>query len=84
MCVEPKVCVTLGNLNVNVKVSMLQGGQYSGEVYEGPYTVTPLVKELVELYTKDKLMRENVIVEKVPISETSNIAGGYTLYVGEE
>ena len=84
MCTDPKVKVSIGKLNINIKVGFGQGGGYTGEVYEGPYNVTPLVKNQVELFTKDKLMEENVIVEKVPISETSNIAGGYTLYVGEE
>ena len=68
---------------MNIKVGFGQGGEYTGEVYEGPYTVTPLVKNQVELLTKAKLMEENVIVEKVPVSETSNEAGGYTIYIGE-
>lgn len=83
MCTNPKVKVSIGKLNINIKVGFGQGGEYTGEVYEGPYTVTPLVKNQVELLTRDKLMEENVIVEKVPISETGNEAGGYTIYIGE-
>ncbi len=83
MCTDPKVKVSIGKLNINIKVGFGQGGEYQGEVYEGPYTVTPLVKNQVELLTKSKLMEENVIVEKVPVSETSNEAGGYTIYIGE-
>ena len=83
MCTGPKVKVSISKLNINIKVGFGQGGEYTGEVYEGPYTVTPLGKNQVELLTNAKLMEENVIVEKVPVSETSNEAGGYTIYIGE-
>ena len=83
MCTNPKVKVSIGKLNINIKVGFGQGGEYTGEVYEGPYTVTPLVKNQVDLLTKAKLMEENVIVEKVPVFETGNEAGGYTIYIGE-
>lgn len=52
-------------------------------VYEGDYTVTPNVDGKT-LQTKDKLMKENVIVEKIPCFVVSNISGGNTVYIAKE
>ncbi len=51
-------------------------------VYDGEYTVTPEANVTQVLYTGGKLMAENVIVQEIPKWETSNEAGGKTVYIG--
>lgn len=53
------------------------------EEYTGPYEVTPKV-EAQTLPTKGKLMRSDVEVQKIPYFETSNTAGGSTVYIAKE
>lgn len=44
------------------------------ETYEGDYTVIPKTTEQ-ELYTKNKMMKDNVTVQKIPYHEISNKTG---------
>lgn len=55
-----------------------------GKPYFGTYRVTPKIKDPVILDTTDKLLKEDVIVQKIPQFEVSNEAGGKTLILGEE
>ena len=52
--------------------------------YTGTYTVTPCVDEAVVLNTADKLMKDDVTVEKIPQFEVENEQGGKTLIIGDE
>lgn len=52
--------------------------------YEDTYEVTPGIYEEVTLATKNKAMKEDVVVHKVPQYEVSNEAGGTTLIMGDE
>ena len=49
--------------------------------YEGDYEATPSVREQV-FPTKDRSMREDFVVHKIPYFETSNPSGGYTAIIG--
>ena len=51
------------------------------EDYEGKYEVTPASDAQV-LATKDKRMRDNVMVKAIPFFEVSNTSGGNTIYIG--
>ena len=53
-------------------------------VYDGAYSVTPKVYEETTLETKQKLMRNNVTVARIPQYQVSNNADGVTLIIGEE
>ena len=53
------------------------------EEYTGSYEVTPQV-EAQRLETKGKIMREDVQIQKIPYYETSNTAGGSTVYIAKE
>lgn len=44
------------------------------EQYEGDYTITPKVEEQ-KMQTKNKMMKENVIIEQIPFHEFSNETG---------
>ena len=50
--------------------------------YKGEYDVTPQVQSDIVLYTRHKIMTENVLVRKIPQHEVSNVSGGKTLIIG--
>ena len=52
-------------------------------IYTGDYSVVPGVEEKV-LKTKGKMMKGNLIVEKIPYFDVGNNAGGSTVYIGGE
>ena len=54
-----------------------------GELYDGPYEITPKV-EAQTLPTAKKLMREDVSVRAIPYFDVSNPAGGNTIYIANE
>lgn len=50
--------------------------------YEGEYTVIPSTDSDIILETANKLLDENVKVNKIPYSEVSNNSGGKTASIG--
>lgn len=54
----------------------------SYDVYNGRYTAIPQAYDRTVLPTSNKLMKDNVTVEKVPYYETSNTYGD-TVYIAE-
>jgi len=50
--------------------------------YAGPYTVRPVLYNDQELLTYDKHMTDNVTVEQIPVTWTSNLYGGQTVVIG--
>lgn len=52
-----------------------------GEEYSGSYQVIPDFSEIT-LETKDKLMKENVIISPIGVARVSNPSGGTTVYIG--
>lgn len=53
----------------------------SDDVYTGEYNVTPRVYQQT-LETKDKVMKENVTVEVIPLAKVINLSNGYTVTIG--
>ena len=54
---------------------------YEGDTYDGSYEITPSVQDQV-LYTKSKLMKDDLKVREIPYYETSNLKG-ITVYIGD-
>ena len=52
-----------------------------GEEYDGDYKVTPKFTEEV-LKTKNKVMKDNVLVYPIEVARVSNPSGGTTVYIG--
>ena len=52
-----------------------------GEEYDGDYEVIPKFTEEV-LKTKNKLMKDNVVVYPIEVARVSNPSGGTTVYIG--
>lgn len=65
-------------------IGTLALGARVNEVYEGPYYVVPRAYDDIVLDTQDKLMTEDVTVSAVPYYETSNLSGGFTVYIARE
>ena len=53
------------------------------DTYDGAYEVIPTTDEQI-LYTKSKYMEDDVTVKSIPYFETSNQAGGDTVYIASE
>lgn len=53
------------------------------EIYAGQAVVVPSAYFEQELYTKDKLVKSNITVKKIPYYETVNETGK-TIYIGNE
>lgn len=51
------------------------------DVYDGAYIVDPDFEGIM-LGTRNKLMRDDVTVNPIEVSEVSNLAGGITVYIG--
>lgn len=49
--------------------------------YLGPYIVDPIF-ETITLETNDKKMTDDVTVNPIAVSRTSNLSGGITVYIG--
>lgn len=49
--------------------------------YTGAYEVYPAFNDQV-LYTRNKLMRDDVTVHEIPVVSTSNVHGGITVVIG--
>lgn len=54
------------------------------EIYEGPCEITPDAFAPQILPTENKLLTQDVVVEKVPYYETSNNHDGVTVYIAEK
>lgn len=54
------------------------------EIYDGEYTVHSEAHEVQTLSTANKQLVKNIIVEKIPYFETSNLSDGITAYIGSE
>ena len=59
----------------------LEFGKY---VYDGEYEVSPSTKKDTILETKNKTLTTDLIVKKIQYVETSNVANGKTIYIGED
>lgn len=51
-------------------------------VYEGPYVVVPILYDEQFLNTNNTRMISNVMVREIPITQTTNLHGGYTVVIG--
>ena len=68
--------------NTNISAKLTVGGSSSYLDYSGSYDIIPNQEDQT-LQTKDKILRENMLVEKIPYFETSN-EYGETVYIGSE
>lgn len=65
---------------VIVEVGASAGGRLPP--YQGEYTVAPDFNQDITLPTAQKSLTENITVERVPVYEVENPAGGITFILG--
>lgn len=80
---------TCGGLNGRIQgiasiAGAIQAGISDVPKYAGETTVTPKVENETVLPTRDKIVKDDITVLKIPQFEVSNTSGGYTLIIGEE
>ena len=80
---------TGGGLNGRIRgiasiAGAIQAGISDVPKYAGETTVTPKVADEIILPTRDKIVKDDITVLKIPQFEVSNTSGGYTLIIGEE
>ena len=78
---DPSINVSLRensqNINATLDVDVMKQPRSD---YDGPYRVTPLAFSEIELDTNGKTLRDDIIIERVPYYETSNVSG-MTIYI---
>ena len=52
--------------------------------YEGMYTITPSSTDEQVLPTEYRVLKDDIVVQKIPYYETTNIQNGLTAYIAEE
>lgn len=77
----PKIGIKIRTPTIKAKLYRATIG-IDAEEYDGEYTVVPKTHEQV-LKTADKLMKEDLTVQAIPVHEVSNEGGGTTFIIGE-
>ena len=54
------------------------------DIYSGDYELTPKAHQSQTINTKNKVLRDDITVAKIPYWETSNTSNGMTAYIAEE
>ena len=81
---RPSISVNIDGNKDDIEVDV--GAPHSGTdypVYTGPTLVKPEAYILQTLQTKQKAVKENIMVFPIPYFETSNPSGGKTIYIGD-
>ena len=65
-------------LNVAAEVVVVRG---DFPFYQGPYSVDPAFEDQV-LETKETLLTDDILVNAIMVSRTTNPSGGITVYIG--
>ena len=73
-----KVANASSHLRVGETVYVIED---HGEIYDGEYEVSPTFEDQT-LHTEHKYMTNDVIVDAIEVSRTTNPSGGKTVYIG--
>lgn len=69
---------------IGVETPIVVADPTEHDYYDGDYVVTPKAFDPTVLETYDKIMRDDVTVLEIPYYETSNLGGGYTVFIAGE
>lgn len=78
---QAAVRVDGGRVEASIQAEQVKVIRQDAPEYDGDYVVTPRVYEQY-LPTTDRLLRNDVTVEKIPLYRTRNAAGGDTINIG--
>lgn len=82
---RPSITVNIGGQSKE-SIQVDVGAPHSGTdfpVYTGPTLVEPDPYYMQILETQRKAVKDNIVVLPIPYFETSNPAGGTTVYIGD-
>ena len=77
----PDISIGIGDDVPDIEIAVESGGDHY-ETYEGEYEVESRIGETQVLPVKAKIMRDDIVVDEIPVYQVSNEAGGYTYYIG--
>ena len=77
----PDISIGVDRTWKNVTLEVEKGGSYYPP-YQGPYHITPTFYWQQRLETYGKSMTEDVLVDSIKITETSNPQGGKSVVIG--
>lgn len=77
----PNVAIAINDTWREVQLSVERGGAYYLP-YEGPTHVTPTLYWGQRLETYGRAMPDDVVIDAIPFTETSNPQGGRTIVIG--
>ena len=78
------MCTLSGELSCEGGLSGKLSTDLNYNTYDGEYEVIPSAFDSHTLATAYKVLKKDVVVQKVPYYETSNIQNGVTVYIAEE
>lgn len=87
-----KITASLTSKSSNIKANLTTAYVSKGtiqpsqtkQIYSGDYEIESSLIDDIILNTKDKVMTDDITINKIGITTTSNESGGYTLYIGKE
>lgn len=82
--VSAPVTLMVSSTPVSVGVGVANVVYVSSEEYTGYYDIIPSTYDVQTLETENKLLSDNVTIQRIPQFEVSNVSGGATLIIGEE
>ena len=71
--------------DLNADIVLIDDIPYTSDhypIYDGEYVVTPILDDAQTLSTKNTVLVDDVTVEAIPVTRTTNIYGGYTIVIG--
>ena len=74
--------ISMGGSHKYMAIEIERGGSLPVPEYEGPYNVVPTLYYGQALETEGKKMSEDVTVDPIPVTITSNPYGGETVVIG--
>lgn len=77
----PNISIGVNRTWKNVTIEVEKGGSYYPP-YTGKYHITPTLYWQQRLETFGKSMTDDVLVDSIPFTETSNPQGGKTIVIG--
>lgn len=79
--IETNVKNVTSNINVSIDKTINNNGDCFHDEYKGTYEITPKANETQVLETKNKLLNDNVKINKIPYYEVSNNENGKTVII---
>lgn len=83
---QPVCSLSVDSLNIESNLSLdtkIVNEIIDVDPYEGSYDITPLAFNEQLLPTTGKYCDDDILVRSVPFYETSNVSGGYTVYIAD-